>query len=390
MDRRPLSASPLWTRGQHVAAAELPNAVRVSLADPAPAPAVELMREEDRTWEPRDYASLPARLVHGPGYTLLREVFLTAPGMALAVDGRFVDDPLTRLVPAVLSPSFERLLGEGAATRSNWPPSSRTIDRGILVSGPGMRVYGHHLLDFLPAVAALDEFGALLDWPLLVPENYPAWALAMAAVFSPDREVIRSEGGRRRRTRVGELCVPWLVREPRRGVDESGSARAMGAFHPIAAELFDRAIRAAIAPAQRSQPASGKLLVLRDPAGPSAKRRLANVDRVVAAFERRGFECIVPSVLRFSDQVRRFADAAVVAGEAGSGLHGTVFSRPATTTLELRPPTYATFSQPAIAALKGHRFASVAGSQSATEWMSPEPWTLDPATLDRRLSDLGL
>jgi capsular polysaccharide biosynthesis protein len=107
-------------------------------------------------------------------------------------------------------------------------------------------------------------------------------------------------------------------------------------------------------------------------------------------WEARGFTSVRPESLPFLEQARLLAGAEIVAGEAGSGLHGTVFSQPGTTTLELRPETFVTHGQPAIAVLRRQSFTSVKGAQAATGRMSREPWTLDLHALEQRLGDLGI
>ena len=107
----------------------------------------------------------------------------------------------------------------------------------------------------------------------------------------------------------------------------------------------------------------------------------------------RGFELVHPELLSFMDQIRLFASATVVAGEGGSGLHGTVFSEQGAVTLELRPPSYNALGQPAIALLQRHTFASVTGvlapalGEEGDPW---GPWTLGLEEVEKRLAELGL
>jgi Glycosyltransferase 61 len=365
-----LRKSEFWTPDQYVDAAELEGTARVELVPAATVPIVNRLRkQEDRVWRPDDYASLPSRRCPGPGYTMLEGVRLSFPGMALARDGRFIEDPLTRLNPPWLSPPLERDLGRGAAGRRGRRVVG-TIDRAILIAGDGVDVYGHQLVDFLPGLAMLDEFDLFTDWPLLLPSRAPKWLPPLIEVFSRHSREIRTFSHRRSvSVDVGELCVPWVLRHP--------------GFHPAANRIFDRI--AGLAGGRNGGGRGRRIFVVRQ----RQARRLTNAGEVIGLFEARGFEPVPPEQLPFLDQVRLFAGAEFVAGEAGSALHGTVFSKPGTTTIELRPETYHVQGQPAIAVLRGHTFTSVKGAQRGGR-MSREPWALDRDAVERRMEELGV
>ncbi len=370
-----LRESDFWTAEQYVDGDQLPGAERVAFAEPAQVPAVHLLRKEDRIWRPDDYDALPTKEAHSPGYTILRDVYLVAPGMVLAEDGRFVRDESTRLNPRRLSPALERDLLIGPEGRAEWEHPGEPIDRGILISGPGVEKYGHHLLDFLPGLALLDEFGGHEDWPLLLPSHAPDWVPPMVEVFSGrPRRIERFSHRRDLRMRVGELCVPWVVREP--------------AFHPSVAHVFDRI--AATALGDGAPAAGGRRICILRGEDQDEKRRLTNAAELDALLLGRGLEGVSPEKMPFIDQVRLFAETEVAVGQAGSALHGVVFSKPGAATLELRPETYDVHGQSAIAVLRRQSFASVKGAQGTDSRMSREPWALDLDLVEQRLVELGL
>jgi glycosyl transferase family 61 len=366
-----LRESEFWTRDQYVTAAALDGAARVELIPPATVPIVNRLRkQEDRVWRPQDYAGLPSRRCPGPGYTMLEDVRLSFPGTALAPDGRFIEDPLTRLNPPWLSPELERDLSLGAERRRR-RRAKGSVEKGILLAGDGVDVYGHQLVDFLPGLAMLDEFDLFADWPLLLPSRAPEWLPPLIEVFSRHSREVRTFSHRRSvSVEVGELCVPWVLRHP--------------GFHPAASRVFDR-IAGLAADEGNADGRGHRIFILRQ----RQARRLTNVDEVTAIFKARGFEPVAPEQLPFLDQVRLFAGAEFVAGEAGSALHGAVFSKPGTTTIELRPETYHIQGQPAIAVLRGLVFTSVKGAQPGGR-MSREPWTLDLDAVERRLEEVGV
>jgi capsular polysaccharide biosynthesis protein len=369
-----------WTVRQYVASAHLDDAERVPLAIPAQVPNVHFLRRGDQVWRPRDYDEVPKIECAAPGYTLLRDVDLLPGGLALAQDGRFVRDDRTRLTPPTLSPAFARHLEDGPAGRAEWPVSDRPIEKGILVSGPGSKVYGHQLLDYLPGLSLVDELDEFADWPVLLREDAPKWTLTMIEEFTRhEREVklLPGEAGRLR-TRIGALCVPWVVRSP--------------SIHPIVRRVFGRVVRAAGVRGRERE--ERKLYMVRGvEEGVEEKRRLENREEVTQLFADRGFELVRPELMPFMDQVRMFANAAVVAGEGGSGLHGTVFSPAGLITLELRPASYGMLGQPAIAILQRHIFASAVGTDiidSDDPKRSWPPWSLEVEAVEERLDELDL
>jgi capsular polysaccharide biosynthesis protein len=378
----PLRELEHWTTAQYVSASQLESAERRALAEPAEVPNVHMLRRTDGVWRPRDYEQLPKIECAAPGYTMLRGVHLLPGGLALAPDGRFVRDDRTRLTPPTLSPAFARHLSSGPEGRLEWPVGPEVIEKGILVSGPGSKVYGHQLLDYLPGLALLDDVDAVGDWPVLVRDQTPDWTRTMIREFTGRRREIKmlpGEGGRLR-TSVEQLCVPWVVRSP--------------SIHPIVRRVFGRIVRAAGGRPQRGAADARRIYVVRgESAGKKDKRRLEQRAEVERMFAARGFELIRPELLPFMDQVRLFADAGVVAGEAGSGLHGTIFSAAGIVTLELRPSSFNVLGQPAIAILQRHTFASVTG----TDVVDPDeadrpwgPWTIELEALEERLEELEL
>jgi capsular polysaccharide biosynthesis protein len=179
------------------------------------------------------------------------------------------------------------------------------------------------------------------------------------------------------KVKVGRLCVPWVLRQ--------------AAFHPAAGEAFDRVVRAhaALGRGPSGSPTRRIYIERPPPAESGAKRQLTNANEARSFFQGRGFEPVRPELLPFADQIRLFAGARMVAGEAGSGLHGTVFSEPGITAIELRPPSFASRGQLAIAALRRQGLISIEGAQEATVPMSHDPWTLDLDHVEQRLLAFG-
>jgi len=369
-----LRDSEFWSQDQYVRAGEAIGATRTQIEAPVEVPMPYAMRRGHGIWRAEDYAGLKSREVRGPGFTLLRDVYLMSPGMVQVGDGRYVYDDQTRLTPWGLSRPHVLDLSVGARRRSAWPLAGPRIKRGILIGGPGHMVFGHQLIDYLPAFAMLDEGGLFEDWPLLLPSTTPAWVVPMIELFSSAKRKIKwFSAERQKRTRVEKLCVPWVVRKP--------------AFHPSVAGMFERvaAVASRIGSAERYGP---RVSIVRHDL--SGKRQLTNSADVLTLLAEHGLRAVRPETLRFAEQVRLFAGAEVVAGEAGSSLHGAVFGSPALATVEIRPDNYGVLGQPAIAVLKRQTFTSVEGSSAGTGPSSGYSWTVDLETLEHRLCELGI
>jgi capsular polysaccharide biosynthesis protein len=362
-----------------VHASAFERARRVSLGKPAQVIDLRALGRQERDWRPSDDRLAPTRTCHEPGYTLLEDVFVTMPGLVLTGDGRFVNEATARITPNHLSPTYERILSTTPAVRAaEWPVVPEAIEKGILLAGTGSAQYGHMLLDFLPPLSVLDHFDVLPDWPLLMPARTPPWMDAMVGAFGRrPRTIVRFPRRMGVKVKVGRLCVPWVLRQ--------------AAFHPAAGEAFDRVVRAhaALGRGPSGSPTRRIYIERPPPAESGAKRQLTNANEARSFFQGRGFEPVRPELLPFADQIRLFAGARAVAGEAGSGLHGTVFSEPGITAIELRPPSFASRGQLAIAALRRQGLISIEGAQEATVPMSHDPWTLDLDHVEQRLSAFG-
>jgi capsular polysaccharide biosynthesis protein len=371
--------SELWSPEQYVHASAFERAQRVSLGKPAQVADLRALSRQEGDWRPSDYRLVPTQSCHEPGYTLLEDVFVTMPGLVLTGDGRFVNEAFARITPKHLSPTYERILSTTPAVRAaEWPVLPQAIEKGILLAGTGSAQYGHMLLDFLPPVSVLDHLEVLPDWPLLMPARTPPWLDAMVQAFGGRaRTIVRFPRRMGVKVKVGRLCVPWVLRQ--------------SAFHPAAGEAFDRIVRthAASGRGPSGSPTRRIYIERPPPANSSTKRQLTNADEARAFFQGRGFEPIRPELLPFADQIRLFAGARAVAGEAGSGLHGTVFSEPGITAIELRPPSFTSRAQLAIAALRQQGLVSIQGAQESKVPMSHDPWTLDLDQVEQRLSALG-
>ncbi|SDC06911.1 Protein of unknown function [Sphingomonas sp. YR710] len=106
-------------------------------------------------------------------------------------------------------------------------------------------------------------------------------------------------------------------------------------------------------------------------------RELVNRREIEAIVAEAGFEIVFPEQVSFPEQVALFASARTVLGEAGSGMHGTLFSHPRTRVGVLQSKGNVNFIQPQIAAIGGQEIYIVLGDDEPGSggqgWFSIDP-----------------
>lgn len=181
---------------------------------------------------------------------------------------------------------------------------------GIIFVGPGVRIYGHWLVDFIPRLRiAREVLGDDFDeYVLPLPVGTPAWALTMMRVLCG----------------VSERHILWFDPETQ-SVDFRVAltptyCHANYHMHPAAADFWPIAVGAG---------ASRRLCI-------SRLNYETRTDGVLKSFANRGlfeslavdmgYELVYPEKLSLTDQIRLFADASHVVGEYGSALHNMLFA----------------------------------------------------------------
>jgi hypothetical protein len=227
--------------------------------------------------------------VFGPGHVLDQG--------ALVVEGNALDD-----VPVTWAHAAYPGLGQRRRRRID--------ETCIAFAGPGHRIYGHWLVDFLPRlhVARLTLGDRFADTALLWPADTPDWAGELVTLlfgpcrriaYDPEAEILD----------CGRLVVPTYPLS----CDHH--------FHPCVQNLYR--------PLRTTKPGWRRLCISRS----RIEGRTSGARKVFpqrAAFEeaarRYGFEIVHPEEMPLREQVRLFNQAAVIVGEFGSGLHASVFA----------------------------------------------------------------
>lgn len=187
--------------------------------------------------------------------------------------------------------------------------AAETIDEAMLLTQPGIGVYGHWLIDVLPRLQTWRTHHR--DLPLLVGQTED-WAYYFAARFGADLStspVVRPH----RSVRVGCLVVPTLTKR-KQALDRHRTASAWAEFAEALTAL----------PSRRRLPGGERIYVSR--ANWSRGRRLLNESEVEQRVAQHGFVVVRPEDYKLRQQVRIFREARHVVGVDGSGLHNVLFA----------------------------------------------------------------
>jgi capsular polysaccharide biosynthesis protein len=238
-------------------------------------------------------------------------------------------------------------LNAGMKERLHPGTTLKTFDRpAIACMTPGLRAYGHWLLEILPrlwlARQALGD-AAFAAHAVLIDSTTPDWAYGMMrdAAGVQDSQIVTYD---RSRTlwHMPSLIVPGMVH---------GDFR----FHPWAWRFY------------RSLPASGRkdlprrIYVARAPEvalRDGANRRITdNAAEIEALLARRDIVAVYPERLSWEDQIAMFRRATLIVGEFGSGLHNAIFTGGRARVICLG---FMNYVQSTIGALRNHKMAIVA------------------------------
>jgi capsular polysaccharide biosynthesis protein len=182
--------------------------------------------------------------------------------------------------------------------------------------------YCHWVMDFLPRLQFYDR----RDLPLLInaqPAPFQRESLQLLGI-GPDRLVELEYPGA---YRVRDLLYPSTC---------SSVANPRLPFQPhIAAWL-----RTVYAPWCSRRPPSRRIFISRSGAKEAHDRRLLNDLEIEAVAARHGFEIVACETLSFSEQVKLFSEASVIAGPHGAGFTNMVFAPETARIVELIGPGF--------------------------------------------------
>jgi capsular polysaccharide biosynthesis protein len=106
-------------------------------------------------------------------------------------------------------------------------------------------------------------------------------------------------------------------------------------------------------------------------------RALTNRDDVESAFARAGYAVFSPEQYSVAEQIAVFRQAAVVAGESGSGLHNSIFMPPGARVICIQSGRQTHLIQASLCDLFGQDCAYVVGQQENADWNANFEASLD-------------
>jgi hypothetical protein len=271
----------------------------------------ELDNRSDGAWGHDFHWKRPAAKVEAIGCNFVPNIELWAPSIAVHAGyligyGVDADQDNWRSLPALNNDGFFE-----AAT-----PVDRVIDHPLLIAdGTAHSTWGHWIVDYLPRFAiARDLLGARFDEFLVpLPFETPDWAINLLRSICSVRphNIIRYK--------------PFAERLiAARAVIPSYSYSNTYTFHSFLRRFYHQ-----LRP--QTDKSNIRLCVSRGGDFVSGSiRRFPLRSRFEDMAENRGYQIIRPEALSLADQIRLFADASVVIGEYGSGMHNAVFCDPHT------------------------------------------------------------
>lgn len=221
--------------------------------------------------------------------------------------------------------------------------------RHVVLAGPGYRVYGHWLAEYLPKIGLLNLASyATHSLNYLLPSDTPGFVLAWLALLGIGPDQIVSYDKATDIISADELLLPTILHNgPRMSPLFKNSADFLRGLIALKHDLGGSAF--------------GPRIFLSRGKGKYG-RCLENRERLEGLAAEAKFTVVQPETLSLVDQVRLFVGAREIMGEYGSALHGSMFSPERTVVCALRSTGgHPGFIQSGIGAVMKHPTGYVFG-----------------------------
>jgi capsular polysaccharide biosynthesis protein len=257
-------------------------------------------------WPQRDIAcySIIDLVVSGAGQLWLSDHLITAP----------------EIMPPYVSNYLQIPDGGNHLLHGPTQLPIRAIDVPCLVAvGHGIQVYGHFLIEILFRILVGRRAFQLtgLKYNVLLDSQSPMWLLTILHdSLGIRKEQIEFFDPQTEQVRLRHALVPTRLLQDER-------------FHPFANELLEELEQTLAIPKVKC-PVSRAFIVRNQFHNPFAPHRVCTNESelVDIAISRYGFVPISTERLHWHEQISLFRDAEIVLGQAGSGLHNALFSKP--------------------------------------------------------------
>ena len=227
----------------------------------------------------------------------------------------------------------------------------------LVLNKPGYQVYGHWLVDILPCIwlfmrerlkHGVDPRSTLY----LLPEGVPSWAMNMLGRLfgiGKDNIIFYNEVDTVVKAKTFLLASKLNINDY---------------FSPQAALLFQEIVATIASKPDNQFPK--RFYVTRRAVKSFVPRSVTNADALEAVAVASGLKVIDPATMSWPDQIRLFADAELVVGPFGSGLHNALFS-PASTVLLSLGAANMNWIKSGISAVRRQRMAYLLPSSEKKE-----------------------
>lgn len=219
-----------------------------------------------------------------------------------------------------------RIISDLDALRAAGGPRRRRrlAGRHVMLTSPGLHVYGHWLIDFLPRLALLRMAGYdIAAQHYLLPRGAPRYGLELLDMLGIGRDQLVEFDPAEECISADELLIPTHLHN---NVRLSPLLRDVVAF-------FTETISARYGRLDNGR-TPARLFLSRGHV--SQARGLLNRQRIEAMAAGAGFTMVAPETMPLIEQIHLFAGAREVIGEYGSAMHNTIFSPPGTVVCGLR------------------------------------------------------
>ena len=236
-----------------------------------------------------------------------------------------------------------------------------STENAFLMAQPGFGIYGHWLIDVLPRLYFASGHTRWKDSALIAPA-IPAWGAEMARAYGVDfgRHLAVKN---RAVVRIKELSIFSCIKY------------GVVLDKPLANAVWD-VLRLAFARDDIDIPGvSEKVYVSRS--SMQTDRRFRNAQEIERYFRSEGWMVLYPEQLSLASQAAIFAQASVIAGDDGSALHNSIYSKPGTKILCMNFERNNMFHA-SVANVLEHKLAyldsdAVQGNDGVREWEMPIP-----------------
>ncbi|MEO9189212.1 MAG: glycosyltransferase 61 family protein [Acetobacteraceae bacterium] len=258
-------------------------------------------------------------LVLGTGLFVAKAITLSGHFLLSQGETIFACDQL-HLSSGVLAPLVTSLDLTRFSRRTRIEPG-----RCVMLLGPGLEIYGHWLVDFLPKLYVLHAAGYDIETlRYALPADTPAFGLALLHLLGIGEDQLILYDPLFETVLADELLIPTMVRT---------NSRAAQPFADAATFLGRRINdRHGVGPPSAL---ARRLYISRARSGRQV-RRLLNRERIEQLAQEVGFSVVHPEHLPLLDQIRLFQGATHIMGEYGSALHAAIVSPPGTIVCALR------------------------------------------------------